>query len=226
MTTNLFGSAAEKMMSRMFRKVDTVVWDLMSGKLGVRTSDGEIATFEGTDPDSASITVNPFDDFGMPIPAFAQSTPLASVKVGDLIYKSGSRPAWVTEVVDKPDGSKRFKTIDPTGTLGSFNPPKVQMLGLDSGSGVLVVRSLLSMFPGGDGLAGLQSTMLPLLMMSEGDSGLDLDKMMPLILMGSLNGGSATAGNGMMQAMLMMKMFGGGNSIINNGGSSRKPTFR
>lgn len=220
MTTNPFGSAAEKMMSRMFRKVDTVVWDLMSGKLGVRTPDGDIATFEGTDTDSATITVNPFDDFGVAIPAFAQSTPAASVKVGDLIYKTGTRPAWITEVVDKPDGSKRFKTIDPTGTNGSWTPPKVSMFGLDSG--VLVVRSLLSMFPTSDGLTGFQNSLLPLLMLGgEGDSGLDIEKMMPLMLMGSMGGSTGGAGN-MMQTMLMMKMLGGSGF----GGSSRKPTFR
>lgn len=223
--TNPFGSAAaEKMISRMFRRVDTVVWDLMTGRLGVRTSDGEIATFEGTDADSATVNLNPFDDFGVALPAFAQSTPATSVQVGDLVYKSGTRPAWITEVVEKPDGSKRFKTIDPSGSLGSWNPPKVSVFGLDSG--VLVVRSLLSMFPGDGtaGLTGLQGTLMPLLMFGGGDSGLDLEKLLPLILMGSINGSGAMGGGNVIQTLFMMKMLGGDNNLF--GGSSRKPTFR
>jgi len=200
--------AVEKMIGRMFRKVDDVVWDLMSGKLGVRTKDGEIATIEG-EGDAASVVINPFEDFGLAIPAFAQATPVDAVKVGDLIYTSGDTPGWIVSV--PADGKKSFKLIKPGGNISSWVPPKVQMFGLDGG--VLVVRSLISILPGGsDGLAGFQGMLLPMLMM--GGDGLDLDRMLPLMLMSQIGGTGAGGMGGMMQAMLMMKMLGGDGGLF------------
>lgn len=225
------GMSVDKMMGRMFKRVDSVVWDLMSGKLGVRTKDGEIATFEGQG-DSAEITINPFEDFGIALPAFAQSTPLDAVKVGDLIYTSGDTPGWITEIKTSAKtkttegGKKTFRIMRPGGTVSSWNPPKVQMFGLESG--VLVVRSLMTMLPGGEsGLAGLQGMMLPMMMM--GGDNLDLDKMMPLMLMSQMGAGTAAGANpmaGMMQMMMMSKMMGGDSGVGGLFGSTGKSPFR
>jgi len=210
------GLSVEKMMGRMFRRVDTVVWDLMTGKLGVRTRDGEIATIDG-EGDTASISINPFEDFGVALPAFAQATPVDTVKVGDLIYTSGESPGWITEVKTSADGSKKsFRILRASGTSSTWTPPKVQMFGLDSG--VLVVRSLVSMLPGGtDGLAGLQGSLMPLLML--GGDGLDLDKILPLMLMSQASGAGAGFGGGMMQALLMSKLLGSGDGLLSSKGS-------
>jgi len=222
--------SAEKMMGRMFRKVDSVVWDLMSGKLGVRTRDGEIATIEG-EGDEATIVINPFEDFGVAIPAFAQNTPVDTVKVGDLIYTSGEAPGWIVSIKTAESGKKTFRIIRPGGNISSWVPPKVQMFGLDGG--VLVVRSLLSIMPAGaDGgagaLAGLQGSLLPMLMMG-GDS-FDIEKIMPLMLMSQIGGGAAGANPmaGMMQMMMMSKMMGGGDSLFGGGrtGNSSGPFNR
>lgn len=201
--------SVEKLMGRMFRRVDSVVWDLMSGKLGVRTRDGEIATIEG-EGDEATIVINPFEDFGVAIPAFAQATPADAVKVGDLIYTSGDAPGWIVSIKTSTEGKKTFRIMRSGGNVSSWVPPKVQMFGLDGG--VLVVRSLVSMLPGGtDGLASFQGMMLPMLMM--GGDNMDMEKMMPLMLMTQMGG--ATAGTnpmaGMMQMMMMSKMLGNGN---------------
>lgn len=217
---SMMSGSVEKLMGRMFRRVDTVVWDLMTGKLGIRTSDGEIATIEG-EGDDASISINPFEDFGIAIPAFAQATPLASVKVGDLIAAgsgSGSVRGWIIEIKEKDGGKKTFRVISASGNISTWNPPKVEMFGFDSG--VLVVRSLMNMLPGGEsGLSGLQSNLLPMIMMSGGD--LDLEKVMPMILMGSMNNSGGGMGN-MMQMMLMMKMFGGDSMPFGNSSSRRR----
>jgi hypothetical protein len=205
----------------MFRKVDSVVWDLMSGKLGVRTREGEIATIEG-EGDDATIVINPFEDFGVALPAFAQATPADAVKVGDLIYTSGDAPGWIVQIKNSASDKKTFRIMRAGGNVSSWVPPKVQMFGLDGG--VLVVRSLVTMLPGGtDGLAGFQSMMLPMLMMG-GDS-LDMEKMMPLMLMSQMGGvGGGTAGanpmGGMMQMMMMSKMLGGDGGGLFGGGSS------
>ena len=217
----------EKMMSRMFRRVDSVVWDLMTGRLGVRTRDGEIATIEGSGED-ASISLNPFEDFGIAIPAFAQSTPSEAVKVGDLIYTNGSLPAWIIEIRNKTpkDGNsvsdkKVFRTLRADGTISSWIPPKVEMFGLDGG--VLVVRSLMTMLPGGNtGLASFQGMLMPMLVM--GGDNIDLEKMLPMMLMMQLGTGTGTdsgtnpMGN-MMQTMMMMKMMGG-NDLFGFGGTN------
>lgn len=215
-----------KLMDRFFRQVDGVVWDLMTGKVGVRTSDG-IITLEGTG-DDAQVTINMFDQFGLEVPAFAQSTPSASVAVGDLIYGDRKALGWVVSVNVKPsptvpdaDSSvpapsvKSFTLMTPDGTRKSWTPPKVSMLGFDSG--VMVLRSLMNMLPGGNaGLGQMQNMLMPMLMM--GGDGVDLNSIMPLMLFQATNGsGDAAGGMGnMMQMMLMMQMMGKGGGKAGN----------
>lgn len=221
---NLNLPGVDKFMSRMFRKADGVVWDLMSGKIGVQTEDG-IATLEG-EGDDAQISINMFDEFGVALPAFAQSTPVASVKVGDIIYSGKTRITWVVEVKGAGTDKVSFKVMKPNGETVAWNPPKVSMLGLESG--VMVLRSLMSMLPNGDkGLGQMQNMLLPMMMMGGGELGGDsMEKMMPLMLMSQMNNGAAGGGDAggmgqMMQTMMMMKMMGGNNPF---GGSSSGST--
>ena len=219
----------DKLMNRFFRKVDGVVWDLFSGRIGVKTEDG-ITTIEGAGED-AQITVNMFDQFGMAVPAFAQSTPVDAVKVGDLIYGDSKPKGWIISVseraatAEKP-AMKRFTLMTPGGTITTWTPPKVSMLGFDSG--VMVLRSLVNMLPGGEGgLGAMQNMLLPMMMMGGGDDGM-LDQMMPMMLfsqLGASGTGADAAGAGgmgnMMQMMLMMQMMGGkGGSPFGKGGNS------
>ena len=211
---------ADKFMSRLFRKAEGVVWDLMSGKIGVQTKEG-IATLDGAG-DDAQITINVMDQFGLEIPAFAQSTPVEGVKAGDIIYFGATdRPGWVIEKKEGDGKAISFVLMKADGTRSTWKPPKVSMLGLDSG--VMVLRSLLSMLPGGNsGLAGMQGMLMPMLMMG-GD--IDLEKMMPLMLMGQMGAAPATDGTApaanpmaqMMPMMLMMSMMKGGNSPFGGG---------
>lgn len=217
MNTNMMSKmpGADKFMSRMFRKADGVVWDLMSGKVGIKSTDG-IATIEGTGAD-AQVSINMMDQFGFEIPAFAQSTPIAAVSEGDIIYfGSKDQPGWVIEKKGGVDGKPiSFSIMRVNGTTTTWNPPKVQMLGLESG--VMVLRSLMSMLPGGaGGLGQMQGVLLPMLMMG-GEDSIDMEKMLPLMLMSQMGAapgpdGAVTSGNamgGMMQTMMMMQMFGG-----------------
>jgi hypothetical protein len=217
----------DKFMNRMFRKAEGVVWDLMSGKIGVMTEEG-ISTLEG-EGDDARVSVNLMDDFGVALPAFAQSTPVADVKVGDIIYSGKTRITWVIAVnTDKGN----FRVMKPNGESTTWTPPKVSMLGFESG--VMVLRSLMSMLPNGDkGLGQMQNMMLPMMMMSsmndgDGDNDEIMDKMMPMILMSQMNGGDGGGMGGMMQNMMMMKMMmgnGGGDNPMSSmfGGSKKKP---
>ena len=230
-----FESMAGKMLGRMFKKVDNVVWDLATGKVGVRTKDG-IMTLEGVGED-AQVVCNMFDSFGMPLPAFAQNTPINDIKEGDLIYKDSGAMGWVVKRPAKV-GGKRFVLLRPDGTRGEWNPPKTQSLGLDL-NGAMVLRSLVNLT--GDGkLGGLQGGIMNIVMMSQmmgGDSDSMLDKMLPFMLFSQMNGGAdaATAGmggmmgGGMMQMMLMSQMMGGkgstGSCGCKPGTTVKRPSF-
>jgi len=207
---NLFSN--DKLMNRFFRPVKNVVWDLMSGKIGVLTKNNEIATLELDADGNAAVNINLFNQFGVAIPAFAQNTPKAAVVAGDLIYVDGKVKGWVLENTDKG-----FQLMHPDGGRHHWTPPKVQMFGLDGG--VMVARSLINMLPGGStGLSGMQANLLPLLAMG-GD--LDLEKMMPLILMSQMGTPAADPANpgvaanpigNMLPMLMMMQMFKGGKS--------------
>lgn len=195
---------SNKILDRMFRKADGVVWDLMSGNIGIQTDDG-IVTLSGEGSD-AVINQNLFDDFGIVLPAFAQSIPVADVKVGDIIYRnSRNNVAWVIEKT----ADNKFKLMKPNGETTGWTPPKVQMLGFDTG--IMVLRSLISMLPNGNADMGSMQNMLMPMMLLGGDSfGGDgmMDKMMPLLLMQMMNGNGAAGGGmgNMMMPLLMMQM--------------------
>lgn len=227
MSDNIFGSlpGANKFMDRLFRKADGVVWDLMSGKVGIQTKDG-IATCEGEGED-ATVNINLIDQFGMSIPAFAQSTPVDGVKAGDIIYFGATdKPGFVIEKKVSDKGVITFVLLKVDGQRTTWKPPKVTLLGTESG--VMVLRSLLTMLPGGaGGLTGLQGALLPMLMMG-GDSGIDMEKMLPLMLMGQMQAAPVAAADGttvaapnpmaqMLPMMMMMGMMKGGGGSSSGG---------
>lgn len=218
---NMFKDIAAKMMGRMFRRVDNAVWDMMTGKIGIQTDDG-IATIEGVG-DDAQISINVMEQFGMPLPAFAQSTPVDAIKEGDFIYNGTKTLGWIVEKKEKS-----FRILKTDGTRTTWTPPKVTTIGFDLGAGgPLVLRSLFNSLPGGEsGMAGLQGMLMPLIMM--GGDNLDLESMLPMILM-SQNGmmGGAAGGNGnMMQTIMFMNMMKGEGNPMKNlfGGTSSGKT--
>jgi hypothetical protein len=208
---SLIDGMGNKLLDRFFRRADNVVWDLMSGSIGFKTREG-IVTIEG-EGDDAVPNVNPIDGFGLELPAFAQQTALEAVKLGDMILQ-GDKAGWVVELK-----GKSIRLLRPNGDRTTFTPPKTRIL--DFGSGVMVVRSLINTLPGGSaGLGGLQGMLLPMMMMG-GD--MDMESMLPMLLMSQ--GAAATAADGtpnpiagmfggaggvnMMQMMLMMQMMKG-----------------
>ncbi|QIG71487.1 hypothetical protein EVB94_016 [Rhizobium phage RHph_TM40] len=256
---------SKNMMDRMFKQVDGVVWDLMSGsKIGIKTKEG-IATVDlnledetaavapvktttrrkaGAEPvaplaiptpspimeaPDAQVSINLFDDFGMALPAFAQSTPVEAIGLGDMIWNSAQNRVmgWVVKV---SPNRKSFKVLKTDGMRSEWSPPKVNVLGFETGT--MVVRSLINMLPGGatgqNGLEGMQSSLGQMLMMSsmmggsEGDSENMLKDIMPMMLMSQMGIGGAQGGMGqMMQTMMMMKMMGG----MNRGSGGTKRSF-
>lgn len=216
-------NAMEKFMSRMFRRAEGVVWDLSTGAVGIQTDDG-IATLKGAGED-ACIDVNLFDQFSIELPAFAQSTPLADVKIGDMIYFGAKdrNVGWVTERIEKKPTAAQaakgaapvvsFKLLKPTGETSSWKPVNVRMIGFGDGgaNGVMVIRSLGNMLTNASGngsLGGFQGSMMQMMQMQAmmGGGDLDMESLMPMMLMQQSGGG----GGDMFQLMMMAKMFSGG----------------
>jgi hypothetical protein len=208
-------SIASKFMNRMFRRVGGVVWDITSGKLGLKDDNGiytlELTTTgEGAKAKTeAQIVVNPFDAFGIDIPAFATTTKLEDVALGDVIVGDSKILGFVIEQKDNS-----LVLLDKNGMRKQYNPPKVAILGTDTG--VLVMKNLMSVAGGESGLQGLQGGLMPLLMMG-GD--IDLESILPLMLFSQQSGAGANAGMNSMLPMLLMKGGLGGGS----GGSKIDP---
>jgi len=111
---------SRKMMEQQFKVIDNVVWDFNSGNIGVANASG-IATLNGSGED-AEISINLFEEFGLPIPAFAMNTPWENVKEGDLVYNAGRLKGWVTHINNKKsgDGIRSFTLITDSGTTSNW----------------------------------------------------------------------------------------------------------
>lgn len=224
-----------KLMDRFFRRVENVVWDMMTGRVGFSTAEGicsidlgELSDDKMSAPD-AQVSINLFDDFGMAIPGFAQSIPASQISLGDMIYSSATNKVlgWVIEKNDKG-----LRLMRQDGTSTAWKAPKVELLGFESG--VMVLRSLTNMLPNGQaGLGQMQNMLMPMAMMGmlgdDTDSDDTMSQMIPMMLMSQLGlGGADPAQSGgmmgnMMQMMMMQKLMGG------MGGGARpagKPFFQ
>lgn len=196
----------EKLTSRFFRKVDDAVWDMTTGQLGLKSGDS-ILTLIGTDDKDAQVSENLFAAMSVPIPAFSQQLPLAQINFGDIIYGEKGALGWVTKKT-----AKSVTVMGKQGNSTTITPRKVAMLGAAGGDTLMVLRSLIAMTGGTDGLAGLQSSMLPMLMLmgdKEGeDSGDMLSTMLMMQFMGGASGQQAGGLGGMNPMMMLMMMKG------------------
>lgn len=199
----MFGNSnfASKFLGRMFRRINGLSWDLTSGQIGVQDANG-IYTLDvtpgvkTTDEATYRVSVNPFDGFGTPIPAFAVQVPHDKIAIGDIIVGDKGILGWV---IGKKEVA--LTLLDKSGVTKNYTPPKVAIAGQD---GALVVQNLFNLTGGKDGLTGLQGSILPLLMMGGDDS--SLEKVLPLLLFSQSTGTGAGAINPM---MLMMMAKGG-----------------
>jgi hypothetical protein len=186
-------------LNKLIRKVDTLVWDLSSGKLGIQLLEG-IATLETTGEGAAqtfNVSVNPLDVFGHRIPAYAVNTPNADIELGDIIVGSNDVLGWV---VKKNNAS--LEILKKDGQITRYSAVKTQIFGTN---GYMVVKNLFSLL-GQEGATGLQGTLMPLMLMGN-DSGLDIESILPFLL---LQGQSSQPGGFNVQALLPMLLLKGG----------------
>lgn len=217
---SLFNSQS-KFLSRMFRKVDGVVWDLSTNSTGLANSNG-IYTLTIEEPELAAdatvaqrrsaetkfgVSVNPIDAFGLPIPAFAQLTKLSDVAIGDLVIGEKTALGWVTKINDRS-----LQLLDQNGMTKQYTPPKLAVLNQD---GALVVKPLTGLF-GQQGATGFSSALMPLMLAGDGIG--ELDDILPLLLLTQQQaGGEGNAVASALPTILMMKAMKG-----NSGSSGSK----
>lgn len=205
---------SSKLIDRLFKKVDNVVWDITTGKIAVKNKSGTLSSLITSAEESEKekekegsenlldfeIEENLFSDFGTPIPAFATNQPVDTVKLGDLLITNSGTMGWVTKI------SKTGKTISlvkPDGHNTTFNPPKTNTIGINS-SGVMIVRSLFDTV-GQDNADSFKNSLLPLIAMSDSED--DISGIMPILLMQQT--GAMSGDNNLVQTMMMMKMMSG-----------------
>ncbi len=175
------GSIGDKMMERMFKPVQDAVWDISTGKMGILGKNGSIFSLTG-EGDEAQVTENLFSEFGMAVPAFAQSVPFDQVQLGDLAYRQGGRPGWVVE--KNPNSLILLNTDSSEGTI---RRNKTITMGMDQ-SGVMILRNLFNL----TGAAGQQNFQILLPLLKVDSKNEEAGSMVEMMLMMSVMGGQNT----------------------------------
>ena len=176
-----------KLTNLMFRQVDNVVYDIMSGATAIKTNDGLVSF----DQKTGELVTNPLETLGFELPAFALLTPIKDINIGDLIVKDGKAVGFVS-IASEGD----FEVVRIDGFTGEYKPTSIKLFG--QAAGVQVVKSLFNFDGGTD--QGLMGNPL-MLMMLMGDGKKDMNKMLPFLLMGN-----SGANSGMNPLMLMALM--------------------
>lgn len=184
---------SKKFLNRLFRRIHGLTWDVITGSVGLQTENG-IYTVSMKEDGTPELSVNPIEDFGLALPAFATQSAHADVQPLDIIVGDQGIIGWVLEKT-----ASSFKVLDHNGHTKTYTPPKVAVFG---NQGVLVVRNLLNLTGGANNANSFASSLLPLMMLGGGDA--QLEKMLPLLLLSSQGGAMPAAGGGAggMNAML------------------------
>lgn len=199
----------DKLVDKMFKKVDDVVYDLTTNSIGVK-KDGSIFSIVKDENGSFLLSENILADFAQAIPAFAKSVPVSDVKVEDLILSSDGKPyGWVMKV-----NEKSLKVLKLNGTASTVVPSKVGLLG--TGQTVMVVSSLMAQNGGAIDpmmlmMLGEDSDMLPMFMMMQQNTqdNNQMNQMLPMLMMMKNKGKGSS--DEMMKFMMMQQMMNGGN---------------
>lgn len=214
---NVMQMMNKKFMEQMFRPVDNVVWDILSGKMGILTDDECIATLEIIPGDYEDLT-DKISEFTAPELAeqFRDETAKNKAAVKDdysvtlnpMATMSMAMPAYgqkvsgnnvkIGDIIINNKGEAHgwvieikkngtFKIQNVSGTVNTINPPKINLAGMGDTGGIMVVKQLFDIT--GNNTNSFQSMLMPMMMMNGGElDGDQLNKMIPMMLM--MNSGS------------------------------------
>lgn len=202
-----FSKLSEKYMNSLMRPVNDAVWDVTNGSLAIVGKNDSLYSLDTSSKEEGlyGILQNDFAFITMPIPAFAQSVPVESVKIEDFIYGGQKPMGWVVKISKSANNSLVFDVLRPSGTQSRWSPPKVQNA-FTSGQNVQVLRTMTSMFGNNaDSKMGEIQQMLPMMMMGGNNSNV-MQQMLPMMMM---------SGNSKMDTMMMFMMM----NQMNTGGN-------
>lgn len=165
------------MRDNFFREVKNVAIDIQTGKFGILSSEGISVFVDG------GISVNPIQELGVKIPAFAFRVAVADLKVGDIVI-SGTDTSFFKGKTDNG-----YEVLTLSGEVKTVGNVTNMFFGKNT---VLAVRNMF-----GEGT----NPMLMAMMMGDGK---DFD-MKTFALMSMMGGGAGMGGEGM-NPMLMAMM--------------------
>jgi hypothetical protein len=178
----------DKLLNRMFKKVENVVIDISTNSIGLK-KDGSIFTVI-KDDEGYTLNENIFDQMSVTFPAYAQAVPLEQVKHLDMVLDSkGEIFGWV---VDKKP--KTLEVMRTTGQITRVSPAKANLLG--TGQTIMVITNTFSSMDS-------QSLQTMMLLSENGDSS---NSMLPFLL--------SQQGNQQMNPMMLAALVSKGNSSI------------
>lgn len=181
----------KKMMERMFKKVDGVVYDMTTNAVGITKGDS-IFTVGKNEEGEYELVENMLASLSAPIPAWARAVPLDQVKELDMILSQDGQPfGWVTKV-----NKSSMRVLKPNGTQSNVVPSKVNLLG--QGQTVMVVSSM--------GTGAQTGAMDPMMLMAMMGDDADMSDLMPMMLMMQGQGGAGVGGMDMSQMLPFMMM--------------------
>lgn len=200
-----FSKLSEKYMNSLMRPVNDAVWDVTNGSLAIVGKNDSLYSLDTSSKEEGlyGILQNDFAFITMPIPAFAQSVPVETVKIEDFIYDGQKPMGWVVKISKSANNSLVFDVLRPSGTQSRWSPPKVQNA-FTSGQNVQVLRTMTSMFgSNADNKMSEIQQMLPMMMMLGGNNGAGniMQQMLPMMMMSG-----STKMDPMMMFMLMNQM--------------------
>jgi hypothetical protein len=172
------------MRDQFFREVKNVAIDIQTGKFGISNTDG-ISVY-----DKGTINVNPIQELGVKIPAFAMRIAVDKLVAGDIIV-NGNDAVFFVEL-NKEGG---YKVMATSGEISSLGNVKNMFFGANT---VLAVKNMFE----GSGM----NPMMMALMMGDGMMGDDKMDMKSLMLMSMMGGQGGEAMGGMNPMMLMLMM--------------------
>ena len=208
-----FSKLSEKYMNSLMRPVNDAVWDVTNGSLAIVGKNDSLYSLDTSSKEEGlyGILQNDFAFITMPIPAFAQSVPVETVKIEDFIYDGQKPMGWVVKISKSANNSLVFDVLRPSGTQSRWSPPKVQNA-FTSGQNVQVLRTMTSMFgSNADNKMSEIQQMLPMMMMMGGNNANVMQQMLPMLMM---------TGNSKMDPMMMFMMM---NQMGNNNAQNALP---
>lgn len=198
-------SLVEKLTSRFFRKVEDAVWDMATGNIGLKQGDS-VFTLTGASEADAQVSEDMLAVMSIPVPAFAQPLAIKDIAFGDIIYGDKGALGWVIKKT-----AKTVTIMTKQGITSTITPRKVALFGAN-GNTFMVLRSLVAMSGGtNEGFAGIQQSMLPILMMMDGKEGESGDMLSTMLMMQFMGG---TQGAGAMNPMMLMLLAGKGKNFF------------